>query len=178
MRKRDRVFALVVAGTFLVSTLAVSGAVIWQLIEEGKNPETTDTTQPETEQDNANKLEGKQMDNFTPVAKIETLERIDTQPGDGETVKAGDTVTVDYTGAVAATGQVFQSSLDFGQPVTFALDEVIAGWKEGLVGMKVNGKRRLLIPAAQAYGPTPPQGSNIPADADLVFDITLHKIGE
>ncbi|HSX32179.1 MAG TPA: FKBP-type peptidyl-prolyl cis-trans isomerase, partial [Candidatus Saccharimonadales bacterium] len=85
---------------------------------------------------------------------------------------------VDYTGAVAATGVIFQSSLDSGQPVSFPLGNVIQGWQEGIPGMKVGGTRRLIIPAAKAYGASPPQGSNIPANADLVFDVTLHKIGQ
>jgi FKBP-type peptidyl-prolyl cis-trans isomerase len=92
-------------------------------------------------------------------------------------VKAGDTVTVDYTGAVAATGVIFQSSKDTGQPVSFSLDGVIKGWTDGLPGMKVGGTRRLIIPAGQAYGANPPAGSGIPANAPLVFDITLYKVG-
>ena len=87
-------------------------------------------------------------------------------------------VTAHYTGAVAATGIIFQSSLDSGQPIPFALDQVIKGWTDGVPGMKEGGKRRLIIPADQAYGATPPQGSNIPANAPLVFDIELVKIGE
>ena len=117
------------------------------------------------------------MQNFTPVDHIDSLQTIDTTPGTGQEVKAGDTVTVDYTGAVAATGVVFQSSLDTGQPVSFGLNGVIEGWTKGIPGMKVGGTRRLLIPAAQAYGANPPAGSGIPANADLVFDVTLHKIG-
>lgn len=174
-RKRERIFALVMAGAFLVTTVGVSVAVIMQIVQDGKADKAAETT---TAQTSTKKLEGTQMDNFTPVAKIEKLEAIDLQPGDGETVKAGDTVTVDYTGAVAATGKVFQSSKDFGQPISFGLDGVIVGWRDGLVGMKVNGTRRLLIPAAQAYGSTPPENSGIPVDGDLVFDITLHKIGK
>jgi len=77
------------------------------------------------------------------------------------------------TGAIAATGHVFQSSKDFGKPISFGLDQVIRGWTEGVPGMKVGGTRRLLIPAARAYGSTPPYGSGIPADANLVFDIEL-----
>ena len=83
-----------------------------------------------------------------------------------------------WTGAVAATGAIFQSSLDTGEPVSFGLDQVITGWRDGLVGMKVGGTRRLLIPADQAYGANPPSGSGIPANAALVFDVTLHKIGQ
>jgi FKBP-type peptidyl-prolyl cis-trans isomerase len=91
-------------------------------------------------------------------------------------VKASDTITVDYTGAVAATGIIFQSSLDSGQQATFALKQVIPGWTQGIPGMKVGGTRRLLIPANLAYGANPPSGSGIPANAALVFDVTVHKI--
>ncbi len=122
------------------------------------------------------KLAGTKLAGFTPVASITQLQAIDTAPGTGTTVKAGDTVTVDYTGAVAATGVIFQSSKDTGQTVSFGLSQVIAGWSQGIPGMKVGGTRRLLIPAALAYGAHPPAGSGIPANADLVFDVTLHKV--
>jgi FKBP-type peptidyl-prolyl cis-trans isomerase len=116
------------------------------------------------------------LDDFTPVENVESLQIIDLTEGTGDTVSAGDTVTVDYTGAIAATGHVFQSSKDFGKPITFGLGQVIKGWGDGIPGMKVGGTRRLLIPADQAYGSTPPYGSGIPADAALVFDVTLHEI--
>ncbi len=150
--------------------------LIWQIIQESKTNKTATTTT--TSQQDKKPSEGKKMDNFTPIANIDKLEAIDTKPGTGEAVKAGDTVTVDYTGAVAATGVVFQSSLDTGQPVSFGLGQVIPGWRDGLVGMQVGGVRRLLIPAVQAYGSNPPAGSGIPADAGLVFDITLHSIAK
>lgn len=173
-RKRERIFALVMAMAFLVTTVGVSAAVIYQIVQDNKdskNASQNDATATK-------KLEGTQMQNFTPVATVDTLQATDLTPGNGQEVKAGDTVTVDYTGAVAATGTVFQSSLDSGQPVTFGLNEVIVGWKEGLVGMKVGGTRRLLIPAEKAYGANPPSGSGIPANAPLVFDVTLHSIGK
>jgi FKBP-type peptidyl-prolyl cis-trans isomerase len=116
------------------------------------------------------------LDNFTPVDKVDNLQTIDIVEGEGETAAAGNTVTVDYTGAIAASGVVFQSSKDFGRSITFGLSQVIAGWRDGIPGMKVGGTRRLLIPAAMAYGSTPPHGSGIPPDADLVFDVTLHAI--
>jgi peptidylprolyl isomerase len=79
-----------------------------------------------------------------------------------------------YTGAVADTGVIFQSSLDSGpSPVTFALNQVIIGWQDGIPGMKVGGVRQLLIPAAEAYGTNPPANSGIPANAALVFNVTL-----
>ena len=125
-----------------------------------------------------NKLQGTQLAGFTPTPSITELKTVDSAPGTGNTVKAGQTVTVDYTGAVAATGVVFQSSKDTGQPVSFPLSGVIAGWSQGIPGMKEGGTRRLLIPAALAYGANPPSGSGIPANADLVFDVTLHSISK
>ncbi|HSD56201.1 MAG TPA: FKBP-type peptidyl-prolyl cis-trans isomerase [Candidatus Saccharimonadales bacterium] len=176
-RKRERVFALVMASAFLVTTVGVSASVIWQIMQENKTNKTSET-QSTTSNETKDKLQGTTMENFTPVASVDKLETIDTKPGTGNEVKAGDTVTVDYTGAVAATGAIFQSSLDTGEPVSFGLDQVITGWKDGLVGMKEGGTRRLLIPADQAYGANPPSGSGIPANAALVFDVTLHKIGQ
>ncbi len=116
------------------------------------------------------------LEDFTPVETVAELQIIDRTVGSGETVQPGATVTCHYTGAVAKTGTVFQSSRDFGRPISFPLSGVIAGWTEGVPGMKVGGTRRLLIPAGKAYGSTPPYGSGIPADADLVFDIELVSI--
>lgn len=119
------------------------------------------------------------LSNFTPVSKIETLQKVDLVSGAGAEVKPGDTVSVHYTGAVASTGEVFQSSKDFGtKPITFPLSGVIKGWTDGIPGMKVGGTRRLLIPSSQAYGATPPPGSGIPVNADLVFDVELIAIGQ
>lgn len=113
------------------------------------------------------------LDDFTPVDTVPELVITDLVVGTGAEASASDTVTCHYTGAVAKTGTVFQSSKDFGRPISFPLNGVIPGWTEGVPGMKVCGKRRLLIPAAKAYGSRPPFGSGIPADADLVFDIEL-----
>ena len=116
------------------------------------------------------------LQDFTPIDTIPELKSEDRVPGTGATVEAGDTVTCHYTGAVAKTGTVFQSSRDFGDPISFPLSGVIAGWTEGVPGMKVGGTRRLFIPATKAYGDHPPYGSGIPANADLVFDIELVSI--
>ncbi len=116
------------------------------------------------------------LDNFTPVDSISELQIVDIVEGDGAVAIVTDTVTCHYTGAIAKTGAVFQSSRDFGKPISFPLNGVIQGWTEGVPGMKIGGKRRLLIPAIKAYGSRPPFGSGIPADADLVFDIELVSI--
>lgn len=183
-RIRDRAFALFGAALFLITSSALTIAVIYSLIQQHEqNQAATTTTKSQSNKSESNvnqsssKLEGTKLANFTPTNNVPTLQVIDTKVGTGATVKPGDTVTVDYTGAVASTGVIFQSSLDSGKPVTFALNQVIQGWTEGIPGMKVGGTRRLLIPAAMAYGANPPSGSGIPANANLVFDVTLHSIG-
>lgn len=171
-RMRERAFALTMAITFLVTASFLTIAVIYSVVNEGKNNDSANTQTP------ANSLAGTKLKNYTPVASVPKLQKIDTKVGSGAEVKAGDTVTVDYTGAIAATGVIFQSSLDSGDPISFSLDGVIKGWSEGVPGMKEGGTRRLLIPAVLAYADNPPPGSGIPKNADLVFDITLHKVGE
>jgi FKBP-type peptidyl-prolyl cis-trans isomerase len=138
-------------------------------------PTTSNTLKEETgTQKKQMETNSKILSNFNPVSKISKLEKIDLVAGNGEEVKEGATVSVHYTGAVAATGVIFQSSKDFGiKPVTFSLGGVIKGWTNGIPGMKIGGTRRLLIPADQAYGANPPAGSGIPANADLVFDVEL-----
>ncbi|MDB5170055.1 MAG: putative peptidyl-prolyl cis-trans isomerase [Candidatus Saccharibacteria bacterium] len=175
VRTRDRFIALFFAVLFAGSSLALGITVIWDNLH---NKGDSGATSQQTTKTGENMLQGTQLAGFTPVASITELQKVDTTPGTGQEVKAGDTVTVDYTGAVAATGIVFQSSLDAGQTATFALNQVIKGWTEGMPGMKVGGVRRLLIPANLGYGATPPAGSGIPVNADLVFDITLHSVGQ
>ena len=97
--------------------------------------------------------------------------------GAGAAAKAGDTVEVHYTGTLKSNGKKFDSSVDRNEPFTFPLGakRVIKGWDEGVAGMKVGEKRKLIIPFALAYGEDgrPPV---IPAKADLVFDVELLKI--
>lgn len=121
------------------------------------------------------KSEGTKLTNFEPQTQVTELQIIDTVQGSGDPVPAGATITAHYTGALVADGTIFQSSHDFGQPITFPLNGVIEGWQKGVPGMKVGGTRRLIIPAAQAYGSASPS-PNIPANSDLVFDIELTEI--
>jgi FKBP-type peptidyl-prolyl cis-trans isomerase len=121
------------------------------------------------------KLEGTKLTGFDPQPQVTELQIIDTVQGAGDPVPAGATITAHYTGALVTDGTIFQSSHDFGQPITFPLNGVIEGWQKGVPGMKVGGTRRLIIPAAQAYGSASPS-PNIPANSDLVFDIELTEI--
>ena len=93
--------------------------------------------------------------------------------GTGEEAQAGQLVTVDYTGWLA-DGTKFDSSLDRGQPFQFTLGQgqVIKGWDQGVVGMKVGGKRRLTIPPELAYGENG-AGTSIPPNATLTFEVEL-----
>ena len=121
------------------------------------------------------KLEGTKLANFTPLPKVAELQIIDTVVGTGDEVPVGATITAHYTGALVADGMIFQSSHDFGDPITFPLSGVIAGWTQGVPGMKVGGVRRLIIPSEMAYGSVR-AAANIPPNSDLVFDIELVNI--
>lgn len=117
-------------------------------------------------------LEGTKLENFEPIKKVDELRIIDVVEGDGEPAPEGATITAHYTGALCADGTIFQSSHDFGKPITFGLDQVIKGWTVGVPGMKVGGTRRLIIPSDMAYGSVR-AAANIPPNSDLVFDIEL-----
>jgi peptidylprolyl isomerase len=96
--------------------------------------------------------------------------------GTGPIAKPGDTVTAHYVGIGAISGQQFDSSWDRGQAAQFPLNQVIVGWQNGIPGMKVGGRRLLVIPGEQAYGANPPPGSNIQANEALVFVVDLVSI--
>ena len=166
--KGQRVAAFLLAMLFLLTTVGAAGYVIYQLRNEdaGLVEDTANTTPEEAPVDQ------KIIDNFTGPYEIPELRFEDAVVGSGETALASDTVTIHYTGALATTGVIFDSSVPRGEPSTFPLDDLIAGWQEGIPGMKVGGKRRLFIPSEQGYGASG-SGSAIPPNTDLVFDIEL-----
>ena len=100
--------------------------------------------------------------------------------GTGEGAKAGDKVTVNYTGMLES-GAIFDSNVDpkfqHVEPFTFTLGvgQVIQGWDQGVLGMKVGEKRHLVIPASLGYG-AQGAGSIIPPNATLIFDVEVTKI--
>lgn len=104
-------------------------------------------------------------------------EIVDLRAGTGAECKAGDTVTVHYTGTLE-DGTKFDSSRDRGQPFSFPLGagRVIKGWDVGVAGMKVGGHRKLTIPADEGYG-SRGAGGVIPPNATLYFDVELIRIG-
>src|SRR3954452_12862330 len=100
----------------------------------------------------------------------------DLRAGTGPEAKAGDTVTVHYTGTLD-DGTKFDSSRDRGQPFNFPLGagRVIKGWDVGVAGMKVGVQRKLTIPAEEGYG-SRGAGGAIPPNATLHFDVELLKV--
>ena len=114
---------------------------------------------------------------------VSERKKIDTVVGDGTAAIAGKEVDVHYTGwlfdenAPDNKGQKFDSSLDRGQLFSFPLGagHVIKGWDEGIAGMKIGGKRTLIIPAEMGYGARG-AGGVIPPNATLVFDVELHGV--
>jgi peptidylprolyl isomerase len=109
------------------------------------------------------------------------LKIIDVKPGTGAVAKAGHSVTVHYTGWLyehGAKGKKFDSSVDRGQPFTFTLGagNVIPGWDQGVAGMKVGGKRTLIIPPELGYGAGGTPDGTIPPNATLIFDVELLQV--
>jgi FKBP-type peptidyl-prolyl cis-trans isomerase FkpA len=117
----------------------------------------------------------------TPGPAAEQLIITDTVVGTGKEATVGATVYMHYSGwlyrplAKNMHGKLFDSSIPRGEPLDFVLGagRVIKGWDQGIKGMKVGGKRTLIIPSELAYGSRPSPGSNIPPNSALIFDVEL-----
>jgi FKBP-type peptidyl-prolyl cis-trans isomerase FkpA len=115
-----------------------------------------------------------------PSGAVNSFEMLDLKPGAGVPIASGKQAAVQYTGwlyeasAPDKKGKEFDSSLNSGQPFRFVVGagQVIKGWDQGVLGMKVGGKRRLVIPADLAYGDSG-AGGVIPPGATLIFDVDL-----
>jgi peptidylprolyl isomerase len=105
------------------------------------------------------------------------LEITDVWEGDGAVANAGDTVNVHYVGVAYSTGEEFDASWDGGAPLEFKLGvgQVIAGWDQGVQGMKVGGRRQLIIPPGLAYGDRG-AGHSIGPGETLIFVCDLVSI--
>ena len=100
----------------------------------------------------------------------------DIVPGTGAAVQSTDNVTVNYVGIGAVTHQQFDASWDAHTTASFPLNGVIQGWQQGLLGMKVGGRRLLVIPGNLAYGANAPAGSGIQPNESLIFVVDLVSI--
>jgi FKBP-type peptidyl-prolyl cis-trans isomerase len=127
-----------------------------------------------------NLAEGKKfLDENGKKAGVKTtasgLQYQELKPGTGAKPTASDTVRVHYTGTLL-DGTKFDSSYDRNEPVVFALEQVVPGWKEGLQLMPVGSKFKLWVPGALGYGDTGTPGGPIPPNATLVFEVELLEI--
>ncbi|WP_030987037.1 FKBP-type peptidyl-prolyl cis-trans isomerase [Streptomyces sp. NRRL S-1813] len=115
---------------------------------------------------------------FPEGAAPTELEIVDLTEGDGPVAKAGDTVSVHYVGVSFSTGEEFDASWNRGKPLQFQLGagQVIAGWDQGVQGMKVGGRRRLTIPAHLAYGDRGAGGGRIAPGETLIFVCDLVSV--
>jgi FKBP-type peptidyl-prolyl cis-trans isomerase FkpA len=115
-----------------------------------------------------------------PAPAIDTMETVELQPGSGAPVAAGQRAVVHYTGWLYETsaadkkGRQFDSSRTAGKPFDFVVGggQVIKGWDQGVLGMKVGERRRLIVPPDLAYGDVG-AGDLIPPGATLIFDVDL-----
>ena len=112
-----------------------------------------------------------------PVTTSSGLQMIDTKAGTGASPRSGQTVTVHYTGWLYENGKKgakFDSSVDRNEAFEFPIGQgrVIKGWDEGVMSMKIGGKRTLIIPPALGYGARGAGGA-IPPNATLMFDVEL-----
>lgn len=139
---------------------AVDQADIQKQIQDAQAQQTDDTQ--------------KEIDpNLKQEGKVSTMQIIDITTGTGKEAKLGDTIKVKYKGALASTGEVFDSNSD-GVEFPLKVGGLIEGWTDGVPGMREGGKRKLIIPAAKGYGAKGTSG--IPPNSDLVFEIELVSI--
>jgi FKBP-type peptidyl-prolyl cis-trans isomerase len=163
------IMILIIFGTSLVAAFAIP-----LMTKDEKEQQQADLQKQieELQGEEATEAEELEVDpNLRQAGDITTMQIIDITTGTGQEVKLGDKITVKYKGALASTGQVFDSN-DEGVEFPLEVGGLIEGWTEGVPGMKVGGKRKLVIPSEKGYGA---RGSSpsIPPDADLVFEIEL-----
>jgi peptidylprolyl isomerase len=165
-----------------VLVVLIIGAIGIILVQKG-SADSTKTTQEnitnkptentiKAEESKAPEIKKEEVSVTTSELKIETLKQ-----GTGDKVtKSGDMISVHYTGTLE-NGTKFDSSLDRGTPFKFDLGagQVIKGWDQGLIGMKVGEKRKLTIPPSLGYGDRA-MGDKIPANSVLIFEVELLEI--
>ncbi len=174
-RLRDRIIAGIGAIVFLASASAFTVFVIYDMFTASKdNPQTS--SQPVICQANKTEIKLDVPEVVKSDVAVTELKTEDLKLGDGATLRSGDCAVMKYYGTLLKDGSVFDEN--FTKPSAFAFTfgkgEVIQGWDQGLVGMKVGGSRRLQIPASLGYGEK--SSDKIPSNSDLVFVVELLRI--
>ena len=160
--------------------LAPQGGATSQQATAAVTTPTTTTTTATVRTPTSGPLSKEPVFSVPTGAPPATLKEIDLITGTGATAAKGDEVTVNYVGKLYSNGKVFDASWNRHQtfgPFELGVGAVIKGWDQGLIGMKVGGRRELIIPPSLAYGKTgsPP---TIPANAALVFVVDLLKVSK
>jgi peptidylprolyl isomerase len=173
-RRRFRSFAilavLVVGAMVLVSVLGGDDD------DDSETASSTDSTTSTTEAVTTPTSAKPELPEPGGDAPVTELKIEDIEVGDGKVIEKGDTIVAHYLGATYKDGKEFQASWDSGQTFETVIGEgnVIKGWDEGIPGMKVGGRRKLIIPAADAYG-AEDTGDGRP-HGDLVFIIDVYAV--
>ncbi len=189
----QRVAAFLLAALFLFSTIGATAYVVYSINNQdaglvSETPEEKAAAEALAQQQalEEQQVDGEQACGQGPVTAtdprpipqtttatvpVSALEKIDIKVGEGEEVQPSDCVVALYYGTLASNGTKFDGNYENGQPIEFSLDGVIEGWTAGIPGMKVGGVRRLVIPAAQAYGEQ--ERTGIPANSDLIFEVEI-----
>ena len=163
-----------------IIVIAVVGIGAWLLLRKGSN-QPVDLYSPSASPTASATATMSPTPISSPAGKLtklsDGLEIQDEVIGQGAAAKAGDTIAVQYTGTLS-NGTKFDSSYDHGQPFSFQLGagQVIKGWDEGVAGMKVGGKRKLVIPPSLGYGSQNIGNGLIPPNSTLLFEIELVAI--
>lgn len=166
---------LLIIGACLALFVAGCGSDGSSTSSSSTAPSTEEATAPE--QAESTKKKTKPDVKVPEGAPPKSLEVKDLEVGTGAAAKAGDVVSVNYVGVNYKTGKEFDASWSRGEPFIFTLGagEVIPGWDQGIEGMKVGGRRELIIPPELGYGPagSPPV---IPPNETLVFVVDLESV--
>lgn len=174
-RMRDRIFTGLGALLFLGSALAYTIFIMMSSNSTDPVTPTANTQNTCTAPTNTPVMAVPEI--YKTDSPVTSLESTDLTQGNGAKAKDGDCLIVKYYGTLATTGVKFDET--FTGPTAFAFKlgqgQVISGWDKGMVGMQAGGERRLVIPAAQAYGAQSPS-ADIPANSDLVFVVKLLEI--
>ncbi len=171
-RRRRAITAAVV----VVAVIAVLVLISVLGGDDGESDETSDAAASTTTSTTAPEKPDVTVPEGTPPTSLQSTDLV---VGDGPEAQTGDAVEVHYVGKAYSTGEEFDSSYERGQPLPVTLGQggVIPGWDQGLVGMRVGGRRQLVIPPDLAYGPEgrPPA---IGPNETLVFVIDMLAVDE
>lgn len=174
---QQRIFAFSGAILFFVTSIALTVVVVITMIQDGNKKPADATAAADGCQATQAEAALPAPEVYKPDGTVTELAKTDLETGSGAAAKAGDCLVVKYYGTLAADGTLFDET--YTKPTAFAFvlgqGSVIKGWDQGLVGLKVGGTRRLVIPPALAYGDQA-QGDAIPANAALVFVVKLLRI--